>query len=341
MPVRHKKDSEGKCYTQWGNQQKYYYPCDSKISKENAERKAEKQGRIIESRIGDKYSNDTCCTVDEHKDLVVEYLEENNVCISFEELGISEEEVFNPENFSEVTEDDIKQVFESYNDYPKSASENACKVLRWRDEHKDEVKGMTRVGWTRANQLCKREKISRDTIARMASFKRHQKNAEVGEENKSTPWKDKGYVAWLGWGGTEGIEWASRKLKQIDKENFSKENFALIKLYRYVSNKYGASNTGPNTRPFCRTLALRTSAAMMPWESITNMNSMNPGFGKGGGDSYSVFNYRGGKNCVHRWVKYLYDPQTNNLVKSPKQPTQDTNSNGGVPGAPKPKKTNK
>ncbi len=108
---------------------------------------------------------------------------------------------------------------ESYNDYPESASNNACKVLRWIDEHgRDEVKGMTRVGITRANQLCSKSNISRDTISRMASFKRHQKNAEVSAENKSTPWKDKGYVAWLGWGGTSGINWAINKLKQIDKK---------------------------------------------------------------------------------------------------------------------------
>jgi len=115
---------------------------------------------------------------------------------------------------------------ETYNDYPKSASENACKVLRWRDEHGDEVEGMTRVGWTRANQLCKGENISRDTISRMASFARHRQNAEISEEFKGTPWKDKGYVAWLGWGGTSGIEWAQRKLKQIDEmekiETFSR-----------------------------------------------------------------------------------------------------------------------
>jgi hypothetical protein len=77
---------------------------------------------------------------------------------------------------------------------------------------------MTQIGWTRANQLAKKENISRETIARMASFKRHQKNAEVSAENKSTPWKDKGYVAWLGWGGTSGINWAIKKLKQIDKK---------------------------------------------------------------------------------------------------------------------------
>ena len=109
--------------------------------------------------------------------------------------------------------------FETYNDYPESASNNACKVLRWIDEHgRDEVKGMTRVGITRANQLCSKSNISRDTISRMASFKRHEKNAEINPEFKATPWKDKGYVAWLGWGGTSGINWAINKLKQIDKE---------------------------------------------------------------------------------------------------------------------------
>jgi hypothetical protein len=107
---------------------------------------------------------------------------------------------------------------ETYNDYPQSASNNAKKVLRWRDKHGDEVKGMTRVGWVRANQLANKENISRETIARMSAFQRHKKNAEVDAKFESTPWKDKGYVAWLGWGGTSGINWASKKLKQIDKK---------------------------------------------------------------------------------------------------------------------------
>ena len=111
---------------------------------------------------------------------------------------------------------------ETYNDYPQSATNNAKKVLKWRDEHGDEVKGMTSTGWRRANQLAKREKLTRSTIARMASFKRHQKNAEIDPKYKSTPWKDRGYVAWLGWGGTTGVEWAIRKLAQIDKKRKSK-----------------------------------------------------------------------------------------------------------------------
>lgn len=117
--------------------------------------------------------------------------------------------------------------FESYDDYPKAAQDNACKVLRWRDEHgEDEVDGMTRVGWVRANQLCNGEKISEDTIARMSGFQRHKQNSEISDEFKGTPWKDRGYVAWLGWGGTEGIEWASRKLQQIRQTlSFAKVSF--------------------------------------------------------------------------------------------------------------------
>ena len=123
-------------------------------------------------------------------------------------------------NYEDLLEmlEEISIKFETYNDYPESASNNAKKVLRWRDEHGDEVKGMTRVGWTRANQLARKSKISRDTIARMASFKRHEKNAKINPDFKSTPWKDKGYVSWLGWGGTSGINWAINKLKQIDKK---------------------------------------------------------------------------------------------------------------------------
>ena len=48
----------------------------------------------------------------------------------------------------------------SYDDYPKAASENARKVLDWRNRYgRDEVRGMTRVGWRRANQLAKGQKL--------------------------------------------------------------------------------------------------------------------------------------------------------------------------------------
>ena len=98
---------------------------------------------------------------------------------------------------------------ESYNDYPKSASNNAKRAIEYKEKN-GSVCG-TQVGWTRANQLANNKKITRDTIARMASFKRHQ-------QNKDVPYSEGcGGIMWDAWGGTSGVEWAINKLKQIDK----------------------------------------------------------------------------------------------------------------------------
>jgi hypothetical protein len=104
---------------------------------------------------------------------------------------------------------DELQKFESYSDYPEAAKENAKVALRWAEENGWGDCG-TAVGKIRANQLANGEAITRDTIARMAGFERHRQNSdkELGDGC--------GRLMWLAWGGDEGIEWASRKLQQID-----------------------------------------------------------------------------------------------------------------------------
>ena len=104
----------------------------------------------------------------------------------------------------------IGEYQESYTDYPQAATENAKIALRWAEENGWGSCG-TPVGKARANQLAKREPISRDTIARMAAFERHRQNStkELGDGC--------GRLMWQAWGGDEGIEWAQRKLQQIDK----------------------------------------------------------------------------------------------------------------------------
>jgi HK97 family phage prohead protease len=129
---------------------------------------------------------------------------------------------------------------ETYNDYPEAATNNAKKVLHWKEEYGDEVKGMTSVGWARANQLANKERLSRDTIAKMAAFERHRKNAEVAPEFRDTPWRDNGHVAWLGWGGSAGIEWAQRKLNQIDNRKSMIYNYKSLSLeVKDVDTKQG------------------------------------------------------------------------------------------------------
>ena len=97
---------------------------------------------------------------------------------------------------------------DSYNDYPQAARVNAQRAINLRDQYK--LSCGTLVGWARANSLSKGMNITRETISRMASFERHRQNS------KGDPKKDCGALMWLAWGGTEGIEWAQRKLKEID-----------------------------------------------------------------------------------------------------------------------------
>ena len=103
-----------------------------------------------------------------------------------------------------------KTILESYTDYPQSASNNAKRAIKYKEENGSSCG--TRVGWTRARQLADKKPISRDTIARMASFKRHQ-------QNKDVPYSEGcGGLMWDAWGGASGINWAIRKLKQIDRK---------------------------------------------------------------------------------------------------------------------------
>ena len=104
----------------------------------------------------------------------------------------------------------------TFTDYPESASNNARKALDWIEEYgRDIVDAGTEVGLARARQLANKEPISDDTVKRMASFNRHKQNSEVAPEFKDEPWKDRGYVAWLMWGGTSGVNWAIEKSNTI------------------------------------------------------------------------------------------------------------------------------
>jgi hypothetical protein len=71
---------------------------------------------------------------------------------------------------------------------------------------------MTSVGRTRARQLASGKPISLDVVKRMYKFKRHKKNSKIDDPSKPKC-QDKGYVAWQGWGGDEGINWAKRIAK--------------------------------------------------------------------------------------------------------------------------------
>ncbi len=118
---------------------------------------------------------------------------------------------------------------ETYNDYPQAAVNNAKRAIKYKEE-KGTSCGTT-IGWTRAGQLSRKEKISRSTIARMASFKRHQQHKDVPYDEGC------GGIMWDAWGGSAGVEWAIRKLAQIDKENMQEEVIVVNEQYAIINDR--------------------------------------------------------------------------------------------------------
>ena len=129
-----------------------------------------------------------------------------------DKVEMSKDEMTDEEKLNKIIEI-LKQEsveLKTYNDYPQAARNNAKRALKWKKENGSSCG--TSVGWTRASQLANGESLSRDTIARMASFKRHQ-------QNKDVPYSEGcGGLMWDAWGGSAGVNWAISKLKQIDNE---------------------------------------------------------------------------------------------------------------------------
>lgn len=133
---------------------------------------------------------------------------------------------------SDLTDDLLeKYEFESYTDYPESATNAAKRALKWKEEHPENDCG-TRVGWARANQLAKREPISEETIARMASFARHLQHEDV-------PYSEGcGGLMVDAWGGRAGIEWAKGKLERIREEQSKQDVFKKALKFESQNIKY-------------------------------------------------------------------------------------------------------
>jgi hypothetical protein len=129
--------------------------------------------------------------------------------------------------FSQKEQELAKQELKSYSDYPQSATNNAKRALAWVEKNGWGSCG-TPVGKQRANQLANREPLTRDTISRMASFKRHQ-------QHKDVPYSEGcGGLMWDCWGGTSGVEWAINKLEKL---SLSEEDAEALELLNEVLNK--------------------------------------------------------------------------------------------------------
>jgi cation transport regulator ChaB len=123
---------------------------------------------------------------------------------------------------------------------PAAARAAASKAIRWKEEYGDKVRGGTQVGWTRAGQLARNENLSRETVARMASFfARHKGNEAVDPKYKDEPWRDAGYTSFLIWGGPAGREWSQGVMNRINKRQIDDDSFTMPDEARSRSMELG------------------------------------------------------------------------------------------------------
>ena len=112
----------------------------------------------------------------------------------------------------------------------------------------------------------------------------------------------------------------------VARPNSKSEQDATINGIMYkVRYTYEPQKVGANSRAFCRKMT--TANKLYRKEDIIAMGdkSVNEGWGKGGADVYSIWKYKGGGDCHHKWRRKTFRSDTKVDTKSPLAPTVSTN----------------
>jgi hypothetical protein len=104
-----------------------------------------------------------------------------------------------------------EEAFESYNDYPQSAKDNAERGIRLNEEIGNRC--ATQVGKVRAQQIMNGENLSMETIKRTYSYLSRAAEYYNPDDTEAC-----GTISYLLWGGEPMLRWAESKMKQ---EEFS------------------------------------------------------------------------------------------------------------------------
>jgi HK97 family phage portal protein len=122
-----------------------------------------------------------------------------------------------PEGHPMSSKDKPTEKNETFTTYPQTATNNAKRMIEWREKYGDEVRAGTPTGWRRASMLANREPLTVEMLNRIKSFfARHEGNQTIADRYKDTPWRDNGFVSWNLWGGTAMRDWVNKKLNQIN-----------------------------------------------------------------------------------------------------------------------------
>ncbi len=109
------------------------------------------------------------------------------------------------------------------------------------------------------------------------------------------------------------------------RPNSDSEQDANINGFMYkVRYAYEPLAVSSNSRAFCRKMV--NARKLYRKEDIIAMGekSVNAGWGKGGANTYSIWKYKGGGDCHHKWRRKTFKSVIKVDVKSPLAPTVST-----------------
>jgi hypothetical protein len=124
---------------------------------------------------------------------------------------------------------------------PEYVQKKACQAIK-ENEKRGNPAG-TQVGKVRAQQLCKGENLTLETIKRMKSYLSRAATYDTGD------WDDNGTISMGLWGGKEALTWVDKILRQ--EENFQDLEDACWEGYIAVGLKPNPNGSGmvPNCVP--------------------------------------------------------------------------------------------
>jgi len=122
----------------------------------------------------------------------------------------------------------------AFNDYPDGAVNNAKRCLAYVEKNGWGSCG-TPVGKQRANQIAKRESLSKDTVKRVYSFlSRHAESADI-------PYTEGcGGLMYDAWGGKSMLNWARARVNEMNEDRNIQG--AVRRALKNISRQHNQNN---------------------------------------------------------------------------------------------------
>jgi len=94
--------------------------------------------------------------------------------------------------------------------------------------------------------------------------------------------------------------------RKSEQDGISKKSYDYFRVRYVYSQDNFLTNKSGTKREFCRKMT--AAKKLYRKEDIINMSTkaVNPGFGRGGANTYSIFLYKGGPQCFHFWSRRIF-----------------------------------